>query len=358
MRKNNTKLTIGIDLGDKIHSVCVLSHSGKVLETVSLLNNRNAVEAFFRLYTGATVILEAGAQSLWMSHLLKNLGLTVLVGNARRLRMIWDTERKFDKKDAEMLARIARFDPQLVCPIEHRRIEAQCDLNLIKARDIVVRTRTNLINFIKGVLKQFGLKGPSSCTADTFHKTIREVIPETLDPALSPTVEIIRELTTRIKQYDKQIDRLCEEKYKETQVLSRIRGVGNQTALAYTLTIGNPDRFTKSRDVGAYLGLVPRRDQSGETDKQLHITKSGNNSLRRLLVNCAQYILGPFGEDSDLRRYGERISARGGQNAKRRAVVAVARKLAVLMHALLRSGEIYQPLRKKPRSPCVTVTTG
>ena len=117
------------------------------------------------------------------------------------------------------------------------------------------------------------------------------------------------------------------------------------TALAYLLTLEEPGRFEQSRSVGAYVGLTPRRDQSGQTDKQLRITQCGDGYLRQLLVTSSHYILGPFGPDSDLRRYGLRIAERGGKNAKKRAVVAVARKLAVLLHHLWKTGVDYEPLR-------------
>ena len=147
----------------------------------------------------------------------------------------------------------------------------------------------------------------------------------------------------KIKKFDKQIEHICTEQYPETELLRGIKGVGPLTALAFILTLEDPTRFDKSRQVGCFLGLTPRRDQSGETDKQLRITKAGNPYLRRLLVGSAQYILGPFGEDCNLRKFGLRLASRGGKNAKRRAVVAVARKLAVLMHRLWQHGLIYDP---------------
>lgn len=157
-------------------------------------------------------------------------------------------------------------------------------------------------------------------------------------------------MTQQIKIYDKQIQRLCESKYPETISIQQIQGVAALTALAFVLTLESPDRFPNRRSVGSFLGLVPRRDQSGSTDKQLRITKRGNSFLRRLLVGSAQYILGPFGKESDLRSYGNRICQRGGKNAKRRAVIAVARKLSVLMHALWSTGEVYEPLRQSKKA--------
>ena len=133
--------------------------------------------------------------------------------------------------------------------------------------------------------------------------------------------------------------------YPETDLLRQVEGVGALTALAFVLTLENPERFAKSRSVGAYLGLEPAQDQSGDRDPQRHISKEGDEMLRKLLVGSAHYILGPFGSDSDLRRHGEKIASRGGKNAKKRAAVAVARKLSVLLQRLWVTGEVYEPLR-------------
>jgi len=348
MENNSMKNTIGLDLGDKNHTVCILSFYGKVKLKCQIENNLESIKSFFSEYSGATVAMEAGAQSLWISHLLEQMEFNVLIGNPGKLRMIWSSDNKDDYRDAEMLARIARFDSQLLCAVKHRSMDSQYDLNRIKARDVFVRTRTNLINFTRGELKQLGITVESS-DADGFHKCAAEVIPTELESCLYPVLGMMENLTSQIKRYDKQIEKLCKEKYPETAAVRQIKGVGSLTALAYVLILESPDRFQKSRDVGAFLGLTPRRNQSGESEKQLRITKAGNPYLRRLMVGSAQYILGPFGEDCDLRRYGERLSERGGKNAKRRAVVAVARKLAVLMHALWITGEEYEKLRHQKK---------
>jgi transposase len=270
------------------------------------------------------------------------------VGNPRKLRAIWESDAKDDERDAEMLARIARFDPHLLYPIRHRGRQAQADLAVIKARDMLVKTRSVLIAHARGAVKSVGER-ISRCSAETFHRRLQEEMPEELCEALEPVRESIEDLTCRIRHYDKQLEELCAEKYPETEGLRAIRGVGPVTALAFVLTLEEPSRFGKSREVGPYLGLTPRKDKSGQTDKQLRITKAGNAYLRRLLVGCAQYMLGPFGADCDLRRFGLKLAARGGKNGKRRAVVAVARKLAVLLHALWKSGERYDPLFSQAR---------
>jgi transposase len=236
-----------------------------------------------------------------------------------------------------MLARIARFDPELLYPISHRSKQAQTDLELLKARDMLVKTRTSLINHVRGAVKSFGERLPK-CSAESFHKQCRDFLPENLKTVLQVIIETIEHITDRIKEFGRKIEKISREVYPETELLKAIGGVGPLTALAYVLVLEEPGRFGKGRQVGKFLGLTPRRDQSGETDKQLRITKAGNRFLRRLLVGAAQYILGPFGPDCHLRRFGLRLAERGGKSAKKRAVVAVARKLAVLMHRLWCNG--------------------
>jgi transposase len=186
------------------------------------------------------------------------------------------------------------------------------------------------------------------CPASSFHNKAAEHIPEALLPALGSILETIGSLTGRIREYDRKLETISKEHYPQTELLRQVEGVGPLTALTFVLTLEDPYRFEKSRSVGAYLGLVPARDQSGDRDPQRRISKEGDEMLRRLLVSGAHYILGPFGKDSDLRRHGEKIASRGGKNAKKRAVVAVARKLAVLLHSLWISAEIYEPLLKTP----------
>lgn len=336
---------IGMDMGDKSNRICVLDEDGGIVRECDILNTRAAIRVFFKGYEGALVAMETGTHSGWVSRELEGMGLRVLVGNARKLRAIWESDEKSDEHDAQMLARIARFDQKLLRPIHHRGEEVERDLVFIKARNQLVEVRTKLVVHVRCMIKGTGERLPS-CSAESFHKVAREHVPEELLPVLLPIIETLESVTEQIKGYDKRIKWMSEEKYPETKCLTQVKGVGPVTALGYVLMLEEHERFKKSRTVGAYFGLRPRRDQSGETDKQLRITKAGNTYMRQLLVGCAHYIMGPFGEDSDLKRYGERIAARGGKNAKKRAVVAVARKLAVLLHSLWRDQSEYVPLYK------------
>jgi transposase len=310
---------------------------------VAIDNTATAIRKYFRTYAGALVAMETGTHSPWISRLLASLGCQVLVGNSRKLRAIWNSPNKSDLHDAEMLARIARFDRQLLYPVQHRSEQAHADLERIKARDALVRCRRSLINHVRGAVKAFGVRLPA-CSAESFARRVESQVPKVLGEAIAPLLETIGRLTEQIRDYDRQVVAISRQRYACSERLQQVSGVGPLTAVAYVLTLEEPGRFDKSRSVGAYVGLTPKRDQSGQTDKQLHISRAGNRYLRQLLVTASHYILGPFGPDSDLRRYGLRIAQRGGKNAKKRAVVAVARKLSVLLHYLWKTGVDYVPL--------------
>jgi transposase len=348
--KERPRLTAGLDLGDKYSYLCLLdTDGGEVIEEGRL---RTTPEAFRRRFASERpfmrIAIEAGTHSPWVSRLLEECGHEVLVGNARKLRLIYANKQKTDEVDAENLARLARLDPKLLYPLKHRGEDSQAHMAIIRSREALVGCRTQLVNHVRGAVKSFGGRLPK-CPARSFHKRASEHIPEALWPALGPILEQIGSLTQRIREYERQLEAICKERYPETDLLRQVGGVGALTALTFVLTLEDPYRFEKSRSVGAYLGLVPATDRSGDRDPQRRISKEGDEMLRKLLVGSAHYVLGPFGSDSDLRRHGEKIASRGGKNAKKRAVVAVARKLAVLLHRLWVTGELYDPLHDTHR---------
>jgi transposase len=344
------QMTAGLDLGDKYSYLCLIDQEGgEVIEEGRL---RTSPEAFRRRFASERplrIAIEAGTHSPWASRVLEECAHEVLVANARKLRLIYANKRKTDEIDAENLARLARLDPKLLYPLKHRGEDSQAHMALIRSREALVSTRTQLVNHVRGAVKSFGARLPK-CPASSFHKKAAEHIPEALWPALGPILQTIGSLTQRIRDYDCQLETISKEHYPQPELLRQVEGIGPLTALTFVLTLEDPYRFEKSRSVGAYVGLVPAQDQSGDRDPQKRISKEGDEMLRRLLVSSAHYILGPFGSDSDLRRHGQKIASRGGKNAKKRAVVAVARKLSVLLHSLWISGELYEPLRNTHRS--------
>jgi transposase len=346
MSNDSREFFVGVDIGDKSNKVAVLRRDSEDPEQDSVNNTISAMNEFFDRFeepSKVRVAIETGTHSPWVSEILRVRGFEVLVGNARKLRMIWGQDTKDDVRDAEMLARICRFDPKLLSPITHRSRAAQMDLAVLKARDLLVRNRTSMIQFVRSIVKSAGERLPA-CSSPAFAREVAEHIPKDLVPATVPCLNMIEEMNKEIRHLDTHIATLCTQVYsEETEVLRQIDGVGPITSLAFVLTLEEPSRFAKSRDVGAFLGLTPKRDQSGQTDKPLSITKAGNIFLRRLLVGSATYMLGPFGPDCELRRYGERIASRGGKVSKRKATVAVARKLAVLMHHVWKNHGTYDP---------------
>ena len=343
--KVDGKVTIGLDIGDKFSYEYALDNLGELLQEGRLRTRRETLEKRFSEVEPARVAIETGTHSLWICRLLESLGHEVVVANARQLRLISESNRKTDREDAKTLAELAYARPQLLRPIRPRPVEIQVDLARIRARQSLVETRTKLINHVRGSVKALGGRLPSS-SAPSFHTKVAEDVPEELRPALAPHLRLIESLSTEIRRHDKLVKNLCEEKYPKTELLTQVPGVGQLTALAFLLIVADPGRFKKSRTVGAYLGLTPRNGESGDRQPQLRITKAGDSLMRKLLVGSAHYILGPFGPETDLRRYGLELARRGGKSAKKRAAVAVARKLAVLLHRLWVSGEVYEPLRK------------
>ncbi len=337
------KTTTGLDLGDKSSRFCVIDEAGEVVERDRCATSRRGIRKAFEGRPAQVVVIEVGTHSPWVSALLKDLGHDVIVANPRRVRLIAASLKKNDDIDAELLARLGRADRALLAPIEHRGMETQTDLAIIKSRDQLVQTRTKLVNHVRGLVKAFGERLPS-CTTEAFPAVVAPLVPEALAPVLKPTLETIASINAGIKKLTRAIEKELPQKYPEMELLMQVDGVGPITAAAFILTIEDPKRFEKSRKVGAYLGLTSRQHQSGDEDPELRISKAGSPLLRRLLVNCAHRILGAFGAESDLRTWGLGLAARGKKNAKKRAVVAVARKLSVLLHRLWVTGEVYQPV--------------
>ncbi len=339
------KGTVGLDLGDRYSYYCLLDDEGRLVEEGRLPTTRDGLRRQFGKSPAMRIALEVGTHSPWASRLLEEFGHEVLVANPRKLRMIYQNRSKQDRLDARSLARVARMDPALLSAVEHRPESMAQDLSVLRARDLLVRTRTKLVNHARGVVKATGSR-LVRCSTRRFAEEASEQMPAALREALEPVLRAIEAVSHEIRQLDRRIDELCQTTYPETKLLRQVPGVGTKVALFYVLTLQSPGRFRKGRSVGAYLGLVPARRQSGQMDPQLRITKEGDGYVRRMLVQAAQYQLGPFGPDSDLKRFGHRLAQRGGKNATRRAVVAVARKLAVLLYRLWRTGEVYEPLRQ------------
>ena len=357
MKKNSTRaqspkraaarstgpITIGLDLGDKTSRYCVVGDNGERVSEGSVATTRKAVAQKFSGMGRCRIALEVGTHSPWLSRVLSKLGFEVIVANARQVQFS-ASSRKNDRRDAHMLARLARLDPELLRPIRHRSEQAQADLMTIRIRAALVEARTGLVNAARGFTKAMGERLPA-CDTDSLGVEKLEALPAALQQRLQPLLEQIEALTAQIKKLEGKLEQIARIEYPETRLLTQVSGVGTLIALTFVLTVEDRERFQKSRDVGCYVGLRPKQSESGQSQPQLRITKEGDRYLRTLLVQGAHLILNRRGPDTDLKRWGLKLAERGGKNAKKRAIVAVARKLAVLLHRLWVCGEVYEPLR-------------
>jgi transposase len=346
--KDKPKMTAGLDLGDRYSHYCLLNAECEVVEEGRIQSTESAFRRHFEGEPRLRIALECGTHSPWVSRLLKTLGHQVIVANARKIPAITASQSKNDRNDAELLARFAAHDPRLLSPVQHRSLERQQDLNLIQVRSTLVRVRTMLVNALRGLVKSAGSRLPA-CSTESLPVRAQTAIPPALAAAATPLIQQIELLSRQIDAMDRQIEKLAK-KYPEIPLLRTAPGVGPVVAAAYVLTLDRPDAAS-NRSAGAFLGLRPSQSQSGESDPQRRISKAGDSYLRSLLVQSAQYILGRFGPDSALRRWGLKLAASGGKRGKKRAIVAVARKLAVLLHSMWRSGQCFQPFPQPATNP-------
>jgi transposase len=341
--------TAGIDLGDGWSHYWIGNAQGGPVESGRTKMTPESLSAHFPASRRLQIALETGTHSNWVRTHLETLGHEVIVANARELRAISGSDRKSDAEDARKLALYVRVDRRILRPIQHRSMEAQQDLTILRAREALVRARTLLINAARGLAKTLGHRLPS-CSSRHFAARCKEVLPSALEGSVGKLAEQIESLTKQLEAMKAEIQTVAAERYPETMRLQAVNGVGPITALTYVLTIEDPGRFKKSRDVGSFLGLRPRQSQSGKRDPQLRITKAGNSRVRSLLVECAHRLIRKNSPDSMLKRWGLRLCERGGKNSRKRAGVAVARKVGVLLHRLWITGTKYDPLFGCPQA--------
>jgi len=341
-KASQQRLTVGLDLGDAESCYHILDDVAATVSTGRLLTTKTGLKSLFEKMPSSRVALEVGTHSPWVSRLLAGLGHEVIVANPHKVRLITQSMKKNDRIDAEQLARLARVDPKLLSPIRHRGEVAQADLAVIRARAGLVEARTGLINTARGLVKPFGER-LKSCDADQVGEGLQEGLSEAVCTAVEPLLRSVEAVTEQIRVYDGEIEAIAK-RYPEVELLRQVYGVGQLIALTFVLTIEDPSRFEHSREVGPFLGLTPKQGESGERQPQLGITKAGDQLLRSLLVQGAHCLLRKGAPESDLRIWGMEKMEKGGKNAKRRAIVGVARKLAVLLHRLWVTGEVYDPL--------------
>ena len=345
-KRAQQSVTIGMDLGDRNSRYCILSSEGEILREGQVATTKAEMIKTFSRLGRARIAIEVGTHSPWVTRLLQSLGHEVIVANPRQVKLITESSRKDDRLDAQTLARLARIDPQLLRPIQHRSEKAQTALMVIRVRAALLSARTSLVNVARGLAKSLGERLPK-CDADQMGVPQGESLPPNVQGVLEPLLKEVESLTEKIKDRDQKIEQIARENYPETTLMQQVGGVGPLIALTFVLTVENKDRFQKSRDIGCYLGFRPRRSDSGQRQPQLRITKEGDPYLRTMLVQGAHDIISRRGPDTDLKRWGLRLAERGGKRGKKKAVVAVARKLGILLHRLWVTGEVYEPLRNQ-----------
>jgi transposase len=332
---------IGIDLGDRESHYACVQQEGHLLEEGRVAMSISSFQKAFSVFEPTRIAIEAGAQSRWVAKVLEELGHEVIVANPRQVQLISANNSKNDANDAKLLAKLARVDPELLSPLKHRPESDQTALLAIRARAQLVKTRTALMHSMRGMVKCYGIRLPHADSA-SFCERCRLAVPAALLPQLEGVFKIVQELSLQIAAYDELVEAIAKTQYPAVEKLREVPGIGTLTALTYVTTLADPKRFRSSRDVGAFLGLRPRQQQSGSKNPQLGITKAGDVYLRTLLVQSAHCVLRKYAPDTALKRWGEKLCERGGANAKKRAIAAVARKLAVLLHKLWITGAEFQ----------------
>lgn len=341
----SAKKTLGFDLGDRRSHYCLLDRKGREIDQAVVETTPPSLKAFFKRMKGVRLVLEMGTHACWIADLAEEVGLEVLIANPRSFELLTKSYRKTDARDCQLLADAGRMSPQLLSPIVRRPKECRVDLSALRSRKCLVECRTKLVNHVRGVLKFHALRAPS-CSPESFHRKVLAVIPKELEMALLPAVQSVEFMNQQIKSLEVQTEKMAKERYPITSTFEDVAGVGTIVSSTFAMTIGDPDRFPDARTVGAYIGMVPRQQSSGDSTPELSITKAGDGEVRRTLTIASNYIMGPFGPDCDLRRFGLRMIDNGrrkGKNAKKRAIIAVARKLAVLLLHLWKTGAKYDP---------------
>jgi transposase len=328
----------GIDVHLKASELCELSSRGKVVRRERFSSTREGFRKQFGGSPRMRIVMESGGSTPWVYRLLCDLGHEVVVVNPRRVRLIAESTLKSDRIDAEILARLSRFDLELLQPVHQRSAESQALRTKIQVRTSLVRSRVALMNQVKGTLRSQGVRFSTSTANRFVVKWAAARIPRPLRDLLEPLVGAIGELTDRIEKLQRELVEVAQSDARLLR-LQEAPGVGPLVSLAFAGWVDRADRFARSRDVGACLGLRPIVRASGGSRRTSHISREGDSEMRWLLVQAAHASLAVH-RDSALKRWGERLVERLG---KKKAVVALARKLAVLLHRLWVTGESYRP---------------
>jgi transposase len=341
-----TGFTVGVDLADRASAICVVGPNGEVVSRETIPTDPDMIRQRFSRGVYDRVVIEACNIASWVGWELQKCGQRVIVAHSRSIALIHKSSRKNDRNDAEKLARLARVDEELVHPTHLRPRERAEVMSDVRGRATLVENRTRLVNSARSIAKTFArrLLGSTPGGIPAAIEQLADIEP-TLYATLHPLGQAISEISRQVRLFDKKLAKHCE-RFPEARRALQVHGVGPLTALTFVLVVDDARRFPRTRDIGAYLGLAPKQDQTGQTDPALRISKAGHRYLRALLVQCARRILMKKAPDSDLKRWGAQIAARGGKRAKHVAAVAVARRLAVILLAMWKNETDYVAIRE------------
>lgn len=340
-----TATVTGLDVSEKHIQICEIDVDDVVSEGRIATSDKKLRE-YFEGRAARRIVIEMSSHTRWITELLRSFGHEVLVVDPRRMKLVSGTLYKDDTLDAQTLAMLARDAPRLLKTVPLRDIEHQRLLTMVRARATAVEGRTRIINAIRGMLKPYGYRVPRSSHSVLATYLWSEVEAPILR-LIEPLMVLLETFDGQIARYDQEAERILPQLPPNARQLREIPGVGPLTVLYFVAIIGDPNRFAKSRDVGPYLGLCRRRDDSGEYQSELGITKAGDRYMRALLANCVSHIMGPFGKDSDLRDWGLKKLGGATRVEKKKMKVALARKLAVLLLTLWKSGKPYDRHHQK-----------
>lgn len=344
-------ITIGMDLGDKKHAIVGLDAKANIVLRRWLPNDQDSLRTFFERNKGAEIGMETGTHCRWISVLATECGCKAYIGNAHKLRSIFGNTHKNDMRDAEEIANLLHENKRHFHPVMLRDQEHQDLVQLVKMREVAMTDRTRSINAIRGMAKANGAR-IADCDADSFHRQLKLVLmtlPDNLIRLFRPQIELLKAINATIKAYGKLIDRYRKQHFKEEcALLETIPGIGPINSTSFVAFAGDVKRFRHACDVGPYFGLTAGRDQSSDKDEPKKITKEGNKFVRHLLVNAANNIMKASAANTELKQFALRVWGERGKIAKRKAKVALARKLAVTMAAMLRNGTAYRGIIEEP----------
>ena len=331
-------LYLGIDLASKMTALCLMSETGEVVREAMVPTEEAEFRMFLKNETGYRCVVEASPLAEWVSGVLEGMGHAVVVIDPRKAKAVIQTKKKTDILDARNLARMARTG--WYTAVHRKSPEARLLRSHLKARDGLLRIARAMNSQIRGLLRSHGVRLGAVSETD-FPAHVREVTARRV-PALSPVLEPLIAAWTQAVEKAKTLKMAIAALGKASEVQERLQsvpGVGPLIAATFVATLDTPSRFRSASQVAAYLGLVPRVHQSGETEYHGRVTKEGDSLLRTLLIEGAVVLLTRTRESCSLKRWGLRLARKKGMA---KAAVAVARKMAMLLFHLWKSGEAFQ----------------